>query len=200
MMDEYTIVWRNRFEGKYTVCAVGYRRAVYAVIKTGIKLAVGSVVYRSGGTFYFKKKAAGKAVFVRHGLGVGIDLSYDIKYIGGYSKDGRVVFLDRRFPKSHIFSSKKISLIESVARRHEVVEKWMIDDGFSYEHSHRVATGVERRYVESRGVAWKEYDQWCRKEIRKITSMPLSRSPRSLDLTPYHDNIEALSEIKRTFV
>ncbi len=198
-MQEYVVVWCRGHGNNYKTCIISYVVPRYALLKTFMKIRVGSAVKESKGAVYFGREKLGRVLVFKSGSKVEVGLNHDIKYTGGYSKDGNTVFLDRRFPKSHVFGKVRISFVASIAKHHEIVEKWMIDDGFSYEHSHRIATGVERAYVESMGVDWKSYDRLCKKEVKRILCMPLHKSPRSLDLAPYHDNKEALSEIRKTY-
>jgi hypothetical protein len=81
-----------------------------------------------------------------------VNTGYDIKYTGGYSLDGKTIYLDEHFPKNLSVEGKNVSTIESIGLHHELPEKWLSDMGFEYPYAHEVATGIEKKYVESMGI------------------------------------------------
>ncbi|MGC8648313.1 MAG: hypothetical protein ACP5SJ_02330, partial [Candidatus Micrarchaeia archaeon] len=131
---------------------------------------------------------------------INIDLSHSIKYIGGYSKDGKTIYLDSRFPKSLVINGKEISTVESIAKHHELPEKWMIGEGYTYQYAHMLATKIEREYVESLGIDWELYSKEVEKNLHEVSSSKLEKSPKDLDLTPYLDSKdeETIKEIEQT--
>ena len=63
-----------------------------------------------------------------------------------------------------------------------------------------MATGIEKKYVESLGVEWKDYCDEVDKNLRNVYRRTLGKSPSSLDLAPYlycRDQ-EALKEIRKS--
>ncbi|EQD59119.1 hypothetical protein B1A_10546, partial [mine drainage metagenome] len=131
---------------------------------------------------------------------VSLDTKHDIKYTGGYSIDGKTIYLDEHFPTILKVEGKDIDATKTIGLHHELPEKWMSDNDFEYPYAHEVATGIEKRYVEYLGVTWKGYCNEVDKNLRKVYNQKLRDSPTSLDLAPYlycRDR-EALKEIRES--
>lgn len=131
---------------------------------------------------------------------VKLDTEHDIKYTGGYSIDGKTIYLDEHFQRILTVEGKKIDATKTIGLHHELPEKWMSDNDFEYPYAHEVATGIEKKYVEYLGVTWKGYCEEVDKNLRKVYSQKLRNSPESLDLAPYlycRDR-EALKEIRES--
>ena len=112
-----------------------------------------------------------------------LDVGYDIPYLGGYSVDGSVIYLDRRLPR----------FIEGVEVWryiwvHERTEKALIDAlGWDYEKAHAAATQAEHWAVHEAGYdpAW--YESLLAPWIRSVDHESVTRVPADMDLTPYVD-------------
>ena len=55
-----------------------------------------------------------------------IDRSYDLPYLGGYSRDGRTVYIDRHFPASVKIGGKSVNAVPFIVM-HEHGEKTLMD-------------------------------------------------------------------------
>ena len=112
-----------------------------------------------------------------------LDVGYDIPYLGGYSVDGTVIYLDRRLPR----------FIEGVEVWryiwvHERTEKALIDAmGWSYEKAHAAATRAEHCAVLSAGYEPRWYESLLAPWIRAADHESVTEVPADLDLTPYRD-------------
>ena len=124
-----------------------------------------------------------------------IDRTYDIPYIAGYSRDGRVIFIDRHLPRSFSTWTKRVQVDPFIAT-HEIIEKALLDQlGLHYLHAHQIALRTERAAVEAAGISWRAYEGFMKSCERKIEQETLQRVPASLDLTPYrHQKDFALLE------
>ncbi len=142
----------------------------------------------------------GIVVSVKRGSDVKVSTDFDIKYTGGYSLDGKTVYLDEHFPPILKIQGKDIDIRKTIGLHHELPEKWMSDEGYEYPYAHEVATGIEKEYVISLGVTWKAYCDEVDKNLRQVYRRTLEKSPPSLDLAPYlycRDR-EALKEIRNS--
>src|SRR5436190_9428879 len=118
---------------------------------------------------------------------VRVDRSYDIPYIGGYSLDGRTVFIDRHLPRTFRWLMKTVR-IEPFLLTHEIVEKSLLDElRLHYIHAHQIALRAERDAVKAAGVPWSAYQRFIKKFERAIEQETIMKVPSSLDLTPYRD-------------
>ncbi|MEM3827110.1 MAG: hypothetical protein QXR58_00730 [Candidatus Micrarchaeaceae archaeon] len=142
----------------------------------------------------------GKVVGRKSSADVRINTAYSIKYTGGYSKDGKTIYLDSRFPKIIVVDGKEIDTVDTIARHHELPEKWFVDEGYTYQYAHIIATKIEREYVESLGTNWESYSKEVEKHLHEVSSAPLQISPKDLDLAPYSmsGDTKTLDEIEAT--
>ncbi|MGC9205395.1 MAG: hypothetical protein ACP5FN_03950, partial [Candidatus Micrarchaeia archaeon] len=147
---------------------------------------------------YANENAVGEILSRQCRTDITVNTDYDIKYTGGYSKDGKIIYIDRDLPKTLAVDGKDVDLLQSIALHHELVEKWLIDDAYDYQYAHLIATGVEKEYIDSIGVKWESYDAELGKQLRLIYGKKLRKSPRNLDLSPYlaTNDQEALKEIR----
>lgn len=149
---------------------------------------------------YVDEKVVGSIINKQSSTDITVNTDYDIKYTGGYSKDGKIIYIDRDLPKTITVDNKEVDLVQSVALHHEVVEKWLIDDAYDYQYAHLIATGVEKDYINSLEVKWEDYDTELGKQLRIIYNKKLKKSPKNLDLSPYlaTNDQEALKEIRES--
>lgn len=117
------------------------------------------------------------------------DRSWDVPYLGGYSVDGRTVYLDRHLPKTLIYRGAKHGYPVDIDRfliLHEEVEKALIDQlEFSYAHAHEVATRAEENAVRAAGIEVGWYRKALKPFIKADARERLLRVPNELDMTPY---------------
>lgn len=203
-MTEYKVVEhiteKDGSKKKFTVMAIEYLEPSYVKVRAEFLPKVGSILNVEGNNVTQDKRVIGTVIELKGAQDVRVSLHYDIKYTGGYSMDGKTIYLDEHFPPFFKVEGKEVSTVESIGLHHELPEKWMSDNGYEYPYAHEIATGVEKMYVESLGVTWKGYCTEVDKNLRNVYSKILQRSPPSLDLAPYlycRDR-EALKEIRQS--
>ena len=190
----------NLEKGQKEIIGIEYIKPTYikgiisSEIKKGDKINVeNDKIYKNG-------KEIGHVIINKSSSDVVLDTSHNIKYTGGYSIDGKTIYLDEHFPKILKVEGKDIDTTATIGLHHELPEKWLSDNDFEYPYAHEVATGIEKKYVEYLGVTWKGYCEQVDKYLRKVYSQKLRESPASLDLAPYlycRDR-EALKEIRES--
>lgn len=203
-MTEYKVVEhiteKDGSKKKFTVMAIEYLEPSYVKVRAEFLPKVGSILNVEGNNVTQDKRVIGTVIELKRARDVRVSLHYDIKYTGGYSMDGKTIYLDEHFPPFFKVEGKEVSTVESIGLHHELPEKWMSDNGYEYPYAHEIATGIEKMYVESLGVTWKGYCTEVDKNLRNVYSKILQRSPPSLDLAPYlycRDR-EALKEIRQS--
>lgn len=203
-MTEYKVVEhiteKDGSKKKFTVMAIEYLEPSYVKVRAEFLPKVGSILNVEGNNVTQDKRVIGTVIELKGAQDVRVSLHYDIKYTGGYSMDGKTIYLDEHFPPFFKVEGKEVSTVESIGLHHELPEKWMSDNGYEYPYAHEIATGIEKMYVESLGVTWKGYCTEVDKNLRNVYSKILQRSPPSLDLAPYlycRDR-EALKEIRQS--
>jgi hypothetical protein len=116
-----------------------------------------------------------------------VDHSYDIRYIAGYSRDARTIYIDRHLPRSFRSWTSRVYVTPFLVT-HETVEKALLDElDLHYLHAHQIGLRTERAAVEAAGVSWRTYEGFMKKHEKQIEEEKLQRVPRDLDLTPYRD-------------
>ncbi len=187
-------------DGSFILKAINFVLPAYVTIVAATNIENGIAVEIDNGKAYLDKAEIGNVVKTHRGDEVKIDRQYDIKYAGGYSRDGKTLYLDRNFPETIDVVGKQISTVESIVRHHELTEKWLSDDAYEYPYAHEVATKIERMHVESLGGDWAEYSKIVSKHLKEVAERKLQKSPKDLDLSPYiyeRDQI-ALKEIRES--
>jgi len=115
------------------------------------------------------------------------DRAHDIPYLAGYSQDGKTIYIDRHMPKSFTYKRREIDTDRFLVL-HEEVEKTLIDQlGLHYLHAHQIATRAEQAAVRAAGIAWRDYDRFMQKYVKRIGDERLTKVPVDLDLKPYRD-------------
>jgi hypothetical protein len=116
-----------------------------------------------------------------------LDRNHDIPYLAGYSKNGKIIYIDRDMPRSFLFRRRRIKT-DRFLILHEAVEKTLMDHlGLRYLHAHQIATRAEQAAVRAAGISWDAYDRFMRMYVKSIGDKRLSNVPRDLDLKPYRD-------------
>lgn len=202
-MEKFEVIEHEKDGGhgnEYRIIAINFLDPKYIRILATQDVEKGKEVDVEGNEVYFGREKIGKVVESRDGKTVRVSTSYDIKYTGGYSLDGKTVYLDEHFPQIMQVAGKEVDARESIGLHHELPEKWLSDDAYEYPYAHEVATGIEKKYVEHLGVTWKDYCDVVDRNLRNVYSRKLGKSPPSLDLAPYlycRDR-EALKEIRES--
>ncbi|MHB1709003.1 MAG: hypothetical protein ACYCT2_05965 [Thermoplasmataceae archaeon] len=186
--------------GEYRIIAINFIDPEYVKIVADMDVDKGTSLDVEDDIVFLNKKSIGKVVEKKDGKSIRVSTSFDIKYTGGYSLDGSTVYLDEHFPQIMKIDGREVDARESIGLHHELPEKWLSDEAYEYPYAHEVATGIEKKYVESLGVKWKDYCDEVDRNLRNVYSRKLEKSPPSLDLAPYlycRDQ-EALKEIRRS--
>lgn len=124
-------------------------------------------------------------------LAASVDRSHDLPYLGGYSQDGRTVYIDRHLPDVLTIDGNPVHVIPLIAT-HERVEKAVMDVlGYDYPDAHHVATQAEHQLVRLAGLDPTSYEDTLRPYIKAARLEQLTAVPRDLDLTPYRDEHDA---------
>jgi len=116
-----------------------------------------------------------------------LDRDHDIPYLAGYSKDGKIIYIDRHMPKSFRYQGREINT-DRYLILHEEVEKTLIDQlNLHYLHAHQIASHAEQAAVRAAGINWRDYDRFMQENVKLIGDERLSKVPADLDLKPYRD-------------
>ena len=116
-----------------------------------------------------------------------LDRDHDIPYLAGYSKDGKIIYIDRHMPKSFRYQEREINT-DRYLILHEEVEKTLIDQlNLHYLHAHQIASHAEQAAVRAAGINWRDYDRFMQENVKLIGDERLSKVPADLDLKPYRD-------------
>jgi hypothetical protein len=115
---------------------------------------------------------------------------YDLPYLGGYSENGEIVYIDRHLPDEltiEVDGHKKTFDPARFITMHERFEKAVMDAcGWAYGHSHQAANGYERRGVLSAGLPWNPYNEALKPFIKADEHEALKKVPANLDMKPYY--------------
>ncbi len=203
-MENYEVISRiDKKDGrneKIELIAINYIEPTMVKVDANEDVKKGEILQLKGNEVYFSGKLIGTVKSAKSGADIKVSTNYDIKYTGGYSLDGKTVYLDEHFPPILNVGGKQIDARKTIGLHHELPEKWMADEDYEYPYAHEVATGIEKKYVESLGVTWQDYCREVDKNLRQVYRRTLEKSPPSLDLAPYlycRDR-EALSEIRKS--
>jgi hypothetical protein len=116
-----------------------------------------------------------------------VDRKHDIPYVAGYSRDGKVIYIDRHMPKTMKYDGREIDT-DRYLILHEEVEKTLIDQlDLHYLHAHQIASRAEQAAVRAAGIRWRDYDRFMQTYVKHIGDERLTKVPADLDLKPYRD-------------
>jgi hypothetical protein len=116
-----------------------------------------------------------------------IDRRHDIPYLAGYSRNGKIIYIDRHMPETMRYGGRDINT-DRYLILHEEVEKTLIDQlGLHYLHAHQIASRAEQAAVRAAGIRWRDYDRFMQKYVKRIGDERLTKVPADLDLKPYRD-------------
>src|SRR5205823_9468244 len=86
-----------------------------------------------------------------------IDRKHDIPYLAGYSRNGKIIYIDRHMPQTMRYAGRDIET-DRYLILHEEVEKTLIDQlGLHYLHAHQIASRAEQAAVRAAGIRWRDY-------------------------------------------
>ena len=189
-MEEFSVIEHKNDPDEekklFVIKGINYISTTYITVLSKKDVPVGQKIgVNGGGKVFLGDEQIGEVVKRQDSNSVKINVDYDIKYNGGYSRDGKTIYIARDLPKEMEIDGKKISILESVGKHHELPEKWLSDDAYEYPYAHETATGIEKEYVESVGIKWERYDEELGKQLHIVYQKKLSKSPKDLDLAPY---------------
>jgi hypothetical protein len=116
-----------------------------------------------------------------------IDRRHDVPYLAGYSRNGKIIYIDRHMPETMRYGGRDINT-DRYLILHEEVEKTLIDQlGLHYLHAHQIASRAEQGAVRAAGIRWRDYDRFMQKFVKRIGDERLTKVPADLDLKPYRD-------------
>src|SRR5882724_775334 len=116
-----------------------------------------------------------------------LDRKHDIPYLAGYSKDGKIIYIDRHMPQTFRYQGRDINT-DRYLILHEEVEKTLIDQlNLHYLHAHQIASRAEQAAVRAAGISWAAYDKFMQENVKHIGDERLTNVPADLDLKPYRD-------------
>ena len=203
---EYEVLEHNtniNEKGNYFIVkAIEFVQPTYVTAVCSSDIDVGKKLKVVGNKVQLDGKEAGEIKSTMSGRDIKINHEYDIKYTGGYSRNGKTIYISREFPQFISVNGKNVDALETIGRHHELAEKWLSDDAYEYPYAHELATGIEKLYVESLGVDWDAYCAEVDKNLRHVYAQKLQKSPKDLDLSPYiyGRDQEALKEIRDSMV
>ena len=97
------------------------------------------------------------------------------------------IYIDRHLPPILRCAAATIE-VDRYLLLHEKVEKTLIDQlGLHYQHAHQIATRAEEAAVRADRVAWRAYDRFMQRYIKRIGDERLTKLPEDLDFKPYRD-------------
>jgi len=141
----------------------------------------------------------GKAVEAVHAA-VKVDRQHDVPYLGGCSRDGKTVYLDRNVPRSFTSKGRRINA-EPFLVLHEAVERSLLMHlGLRYQFAHQIALRAEQAAVRAAGISWHDYNSFTQKYAKQADDETIRRPPVDLDLDPYRDESDPqkLKTIEKT--
>ena len=116
-----------------------------------------------------------------------LDRKHDIPYLAGYSRDGKIIYIDRHMPPTMRYDGRDINT-DRYLILHEEVEKTLIDQlNLHYLHAHQIASRAEQAAVRAAGISWAAYDKFMQENVKHIGDERLTKVPADLDLKPYRD-------------
>jgi len=133
--------------------------------------------------------AALRAPDVARGLSTAfvIDRTKDVPYVGGVSRDGRTINIDRHFPRRVKVGARLVDLSPGLVR-HEQVEGALLRTGrYSYPAAHELATAAENRIYRAIGLDPAAAQAVYPRYIKAARAEALVDVPRDLEPRPYTD-------------
>src|SRR5258707_298143 len=116
-----------------------------------------------------------------------LDRNHDIPYLAGYSRDGKIIYIDRHMPRSMKVRGREIDT-DRFLILHEEVEKTLIDQlNLHYRHAPQTPPRGEGAAVRAAGVKWRNYARFMQNHVNSPGDERLTRVPADLDLKPYRD-------------
>lgn len=120
--------------------------------------------------------------------GVTIDKKHDVPYLGGISRDGRTVYIDRHLPASLKLGKLSMNPVPFLCTHERTEHAIMTSLGLKYEAAHKLATAAEHRKLRQRGYDPEAYEAALKPFIKGDEKERLTKVPGDLFLGPYEDS------------
>lgn len=116
-----------------------------------------------------------------------LSLDFDVPDLGGYSVDGKKIFIDKDAARQ-LDAKDKEGII-----RHERTEKALIDAlGYTYAAAHEMATTAEHEWVNTwAGNTPAAYESRLKPFIKRAEHEKIQNPPLDLDCHPYYEDPDA---------
>jgi hypothetical protein len=119
--------------------------------------------------------------------GAKVDRTHDIPYLGGISRDGRTVYIDRHLPASLKIGRLAINPVPYLTTHERTEHAIMTVLGLKYAAAHKLATAAEERRVRRAGIDPRAYEAALKPYVKADDVEKLVRVPKDLFLGPYED-------------
>ncbi len=120
-----------------------------------------------------------------------LNRDFDIPYLAGYSKDGRIVYIDQHLPTSLRIGGRLVHIFPFLIV-HERTEKALLDFArMRYNEAHELATLAEHKELERHGVSATLYEKALDPYIKADQHEKIQKIPADLDFRPYKDSNDA---------
>lgn len=122
-----------------------------------------------------------------------VDKTHDVPFLGGMSKDGKTVYIDRHLPALITIGHKKVNVLPYILV-HERTEKAIMDQmGYTYSSAHNLATKAEHRKVREHGLKPADYEKALKPYIKADEHEKITKPPPDLEPRPYLQESDAMS-------
>lgn len=117
-----------------------------------------------------------------------VDRDFDIPYLAGYSRSGKIIYVDRHLPLSLIVGGRRLNVLPFLIV-HERTEKALMDFlEYDYPEAHQVATYAEHTDLKRMNISPSAYERALDPYIKADAQEKIIRVPAELDLKPYRDS------------
>lgn len=117
-----------------------------------------------------------------------IDRDFDIPYLAGYSRSGKIIYADRHLPMSLVVAGKRVNILPFLIV-HERTEKALMDFlEYDYTEAHQVATYAEHLELKRMHISPSAYERALDPYIKADQHEKITKVPIDLDLKPYRDS------------
>ena len=126
-MENYEVISRidkkDSGNDKIELIAINYIEPTMVKVDANEDIKKGGILQVNGNEVYYSGKLIGQVKLAKSGKDIKVSTDYDIKYTGGYSLDGKTVYLDEHFPPVLNVAGKQIDARKTIGLHHELPEK-----------------------------------------------------------------------------
>ena len=117
-----------------------------------------------------------------------VDRDFDIPYLAGYSKSGKIIYVDRHVPMSLVIAGRRVNILPFLIV-HERTEKALMDFlDYDYYEAHPLATYAEHVELKKMNISPSAYERALDPYIKADLHQKITKVPAELDLKPYRDS------------